>query len=489
MLRKNIKELFRHSLVYSLAWVSSSLASILLMPVYTRYLSRADYGILEILEYTNTILRLILVAGFHTSLAKFYSDEREQSRKMAVISTGMIFVFCMGLAGTAIGIVCHTALSQLLFGSGDFSRYIRVNMIVLFADLLVLISTTYFVVSKQSRFFLIYSLSRLFIGICANLYFIVVLQKGAMGMLYGNLTATGLLAVVITSHVLWINKIRIDIGVLKRMLKFSLPIIPAMLAATVMHNADRFLIRYYGTLSDVGLYGLGYKFPFMLNALILQSFNFIWSGVTMYEISKQSDARYQYSKITTYFMTLFVFSQFALGILSSSVVKILAAPKFFPAHHVIPLICLGLCFHAFYTFFTVGAFLKEKTWLLSLSYVPAAAINIAGNILLLPRYGYMAAAWMSVLTYFVFSALAYLSCRNELKVSFEIKRLVVVFSLAILLYLVSSRIVVDNIILDILKGVIFMILFLGLLWSKLWSTKNERFFAREKLAGVFAVLK
>lgn len=81
MLKKSIKELYSHSITYSLALISHGVVSFLMLPIYTRYLTRADYGILEILEYTSSVLRLIMIAGFHTSLAKFFNEEDDPYKK------------------------------------------------------------------------------------------------------------------------------------------------------------------------------------------------------------------------------------------------------------------------------------------------------------------------------------------------------------------------------------------------------------------------
>jgi len=202
----------------------------------------------------------------------------------------------------------------------------------------------------------------------------------------------------------------------------------------------------------------------------------------MYEIAKQPDSRYQYAKITTYFMALFLFAQLSLSVFSVSVVKILADQKFFLAHQVIPLVSFGLCFHAFYTFFTVGAFIKSKTWLLILSYLPAAVVNIIGNIVFLPKYGYMAAAWVSIVTYFVFAVTAYLSCRGILNIPFEFKRLTFLFLVPCAIYLISSYFNFENLLLEIFKGAAFIMLFVGLLVFGGWFTKGEKEFLKDKYA-------
>jgi O-antigen/teichoic acid export membrane protein len=483
MLKSTLKGLFSHSLIYSLAWISSSAASILLLPVYTRYLTKTDYGILEILSYTNAILRILMIAGFHSSLAKFFHEQDSDEWKKKVMSTGTIFVAVAGLTGCLLATFCNDTLSLLLLGEREYTDYVNVSIAILYADLLVTISTTYFVVSKKPKIYVVYSMGRLILAIASNLYFIIVLELGAMGMLLGNMVSMLLGAMVLTIHNLFANGLRVDFTLLRRMLKFGVPMIPAMLSASVMHNADRFLVRHFCSLADVGLYGLGYRFPFMLNALVLDSFNRVWTGSTMYEISKRPDAKYQFSLITTYFIACYVFLQLCLSILSEPIVRLLAAPKFFSAHEVVPIVALGLCFHAFYTFFTAGTFLKSKTWLLNLSYIPAAVINIIGNIILLPRYGFMAAAWMTVVTYFVFAVIAFLTCRKLLNISFEILRLVAVFVVAVVVFLLSSLLSFDNILFEVAKDIVFIAFFPLTLAFGGWLSKDERVFVLDKLAA------
>lgn len=447
-------------MIYSLTWISGSAASILLLPIYTRYLNPSDYGILEILAYTNDILRIIMISGFHTGLSRFYHGEKNETQKKRVVATGTAFVIFSGLTGCCIGWSFNSELAGLILGNNSYSHFINLSLGVLLADMVVTISNTYFVVVKKPGFYITYSLGRLFLAIGANLYFIVVLKLGAVGMLYGNLLSCSISAMILTIHTLSINGLRIDTGILKRMMKFGTPMIPAMLCATVMHNADRFLIREFGTLANVGIYSLGYKFPYMLNALVLESFNRVWTGSTMYELAGQSDAKYQYAKVATYFMIFYVFAQFSLSVLSTTIIRIFAAPDYFSAHQVIPLVALGLSFHAFYTFFNMGAFLKDKTWLLNISYAPAAAINITGNMILLPKYGFMAAAWMTVVTYSIFSIITYFTCRKTLSIPFEFRRLTLLFLYASGLYYLSTIIRYESFMFELCKGLCFSLLFL-----------------------------
>lgn len=489
MLQKTVKRLISHSMIYSLTWISGSAASILLLPIYTRYLAPADYGILEMLGYSNDILRIIMIAGLQTGLSRFYHGEDNEIQKKIVVVTGIAYVAFSGITGCAIGWSFNSRLSELILGDNLYSYYINLSLGILLLDLIITITMTYFVVAKKPVFFIIYSITRLLLSIGANLYFIVVLKLGALGMLYGNLFSFIICGIILTSHTLYINGIQIDTGLLKKMMWFGAPMIPAMLCATVMHNADRFLIRQFGSLASVGIYSLGYKFPYMLNALVLESFNRVWTGSTMYELAGEADSKYQYARVARYFMLFYVFAQFSLSVSAIVIVKIFAAPDYFSAHQVIPLVSLGLCFHAFYTFFNLGAFLNDKTWLLNLSYAPAAAINITGNIVLLPKYGFMAAAWMTVVTYAAFSLMTYFACKRTLNIPFEFRRLALLFFYAVVLYLISATMRYDSFILELCKGVCFSLIFLFVVIFGGCISQSERTKGCEILSNLLSFRK
>ena len=460
-----------------------------MLPVYTRYLSKADYGILEILAHTNGVFRIILLAGFGAALGKFYNFEKDLLLKKRVISTGTTAIFILGLLGSTVCFLFNDILANIVLGSEEYTRYINLNIIILFFDMQFFAFTIYYIVEKKSYYFIALNLIKLIVAIIANLFCIIYLEMGAMGMLYGNLISLIVSSIPASYYSIRNNGLHFEISLFNDMLKFGLPTVTAALSAAVMHNADRFFIRYYCTLDDVGIYGLGYNFPWMLNTLLLQSFNLIWGAAVMYEISKEKDASYQFGRIATYFMIIFIFCQLGVSIFSTSILKILAAPKFFEAYSVIPIVALGVSFHALYTFFSAGAFIKEKTWLLNVAYFPAACINISLNIILLPRFGYMAAAWTTVLTYFSFSLLLYLACRRTIDISFEFRRLAYLFLLAFCVFFLSSKLYLDKLILDILIQSICVSVFFIILISGRFFTPGEKSYLIQEVKKVYTMAR
>lgn len=475
-----LKDLIGHSAIFSLAMISNTIIGIILLPIYTRFLNKTDYGLLEILDYVNIILQIVAFTGLNAAVPRFYNADSDPAEQKKVVSTSAILVIVAGAVVCFAGYLLRDGIALLTLGNTTYSSLVTLSVAVLYSQTVVSICVVALIASKKTKVYLTYMLVRLGINLAANLFFVVVLRLGATGMLYGNLLANGLIAATIMIHTLVSNGIGFRMDIARRLYSFGAPLIPATIMATLIHNSDRFLIRYFCSLDDVGIYSLGYRFPFLLNALILHSIGTIWGGTTMYDVSRQTDSSYQYSRITTYIISLFVTAQLALSLFAMPIVKILADPKFFDAHQVIPIVAFGLCFHAFDTFFSVGVYLKSKTYLRILAYFPAAGVNILGNIYFLPKYGYMASAWISAVTYIIFAAAAFITSRHLHRISFEVKRIFMVFAAAVVIFLLSSLLRFENLYFEIIKSSCFVGVYIITLYISGWLTSGEKAILKDK---------
>jgi O-antigen/teichoic acid export membrane protein len=136
--------------------------------------------------------------------------------------------------------------------------------------------------------------------------------------------------------------------------------------------------------------------------------------------------------------------------MAPTVIRILAAPEYFEAWRVVQIVGLGMCFYSFHQFFITGAFIKNKTWFLPISYTLSAGINIALNWYFLPKYGYFAAAWNTVLTYLVFSTIGFLLFRKIYPIPFEFRRLAGLLGLGIGLVILNNMVLLQH---NVLEGV------------------------------------
>ena len=113
-----LKRLGKHSVIYGLGGLVQRILAVLLLPVYTRFLSPSDYGMVETLIALTTVLVIVLRLGIANAFIRFYFDSPgDTARRLLVLRTS--FWFTMGMA--TVGLVCGLALSgeisTALFGS------------------------------------------------------------------------------------------------------------------------------------------------------------------------------------------------------------------------------------------------------------------------------------------------------------------------------------------------------------------------------------
>lgn len=438
--KEHLKDIGSHSVIYFAGWVISFGIRLSLLPVFTRYLNRAEYGTVSLLDSAIELFRILCALGFGEALVRFYHARQDAAYKRSVMATG---AGIMLIATVFFGLIIFPfsrSLTALILGTGGQTFLFQLALGTVLMNILRSVSDTYLTANKRSLNYIAISTSYAIFQGAINLYLVVFRREGMTGMLTGNLISTSIYGSCLFGYVVYKNGISLKKELAVPMLKFGAPLVPSLWAAAAMHNMDRFFIRHYRGLEEVGLYSLAYQFPFMLNTLFLTSFNRIWNASSIYEIARSPDAPRQYGRVCTYYMMMLTVAMFSISILSDTVIRLFAAPSYFDAYRYLPIIALGIWGYSLHTFVKPGVLLTKKTYLLTINFTLAFICNLVLNFLLVPKWGAMGAAWASVLTYFAFSLGGFFIYRICYPISLEWMRLLKMLSLAIALFICRQAI-------------------------------------------------
>ncbi len=185
-----LKRLGKHSAIYGLGGLVSRILAVLLLPLYTRYLSPSDYGKVETLIALSTIIGIVLRMGIHSAFFRFYFDSADPEARRLVLRTSFWFTMGMATIGLVVGLALSGAISSLLFGSADDSELVRAAFVGLWAGMNYEQVTSLFRVEGRSVAFVSASLVNIFLTIGATLLLVVALDKGPIGVIVGNFTGT-----------------------------------------------------------------------------------------------------------------------------------------------------------------------------------------------------------------------------------------------------------------------------------------------------------
>ena len=397
-----LKRLGKHSAIYGLGGLVSRILAVLLLPLYTRYLSTSDYGQIETLIALVTVLTIVLQFGISSAFFRFYFDADDAAGRRLVLRTSFWFTMTMATLGLVVLVALATPISEGLFGDAGAANLVRASAVALWAQLNYMQLTNLFRVEERSVAFVLASLSNILLTVGATLLLVVVLNRGPLGVIVGNFTGTLAVYLVLLGYRREQLGLELSWPLLRRMNHFGLPLVPSALLLWVTNFSDRFFLVKLTDTAEVGLYSVGVRVASAM-VLLLTAFRMAWPAFA-YSIKSDEEAKRTYAWVLTYLVVLSTWIATALALLSPWLVDWLAAPQFASASSVVgPLSFAAVSFGGFIVL-SIGIGRARRTqfnWVIT---GVAAIVNVTLNLVLIPPYGMMGAAIATVAAYTVMFA-------------------------------------------------------------------------------------
>ena len=371
--------------------------AVLLLPVYTRYLSPEDYGKIETLLALTTIMGLILRAGITSAFFRFYFDVDDDEGRLRVLRTSFWFTMGGATLGLALLLALAEPVSSLLFGSSDAADLVRAAGVALWATVNYEQLTALFRVEERSVAFVCASLANIFLTIGITLLLVVALEKGPIGVIVGNFSGTLIVYLALLGYRRDQLGLQFDRGLLREMNRFGMPLVPTALFLWVTNFSDRFFLVKLADVAEAGLYSVGVRVASAM-VLLLTAFRTAWPAFA-YSIKDEDEARRTYSYVLTYLTVVTAWVALALTLLSPWLVELLADPKFAESSRVVGPLAFSTVAYAAYIVVAIGVGRMRRTQFNWVVTGVAAVVNVALNLALIPPYGMIGAAIATVASY------------------------------------------------------------------------------------------
>jgi len=455
------KALGQQSLIYGLGGVLNQLVGFFLIPVYSRYLVPAEFGVLELLLRTGQLSLIVGHLGlasavFKAALYDKYSDTRK------IYSTAFYTLIASGLFVTFSGCLLSGLLSDSLYGTREYSLLIKLVFFTVFLDCLSVVALARLRIEGRALRFSIISFAAFTLRMLLNIFFIVYLKMGVVGVIGANAIQSLLFAFVYVGHIR--DKIGLCFSrkILRSLLAFSLPTVPALMASSALVVSDRYILGYFRPQSEVGVYAMGYRIS-MIAGLVVSSFQMAWPTM-LFTAAKEKDSTEFYSRVLTYIVFVGFSVGLGLSVFSKDILRLLSTPDYYEAHEVIPLLALSYVFYGAYFATNIGALLQNKTYYVTVMVGISLIVQVGLNFFLIPEIGIMGAALSTAISYFLLPVMAILISKRYYPVPYEYGRLLLIGMVAVALYCVSYSMSIENIWFSIVLHGVVVCLFPFLLW-------------------------
>jgi O-antigen/teichoic acid export membrane protein len=443
-LASQLSELTRHSAVYGIGGLTSRFLAVLMLPLYTSYVSAGDYGRVELLMATMAVAVVLIRGGANFGFIRFYFLEKDPEYRRRLVRTVFwtqmaystaVLVFCIAFAHQIARVLGITAAGQPhLHGSG--SSLVIATAVLLWANVNYAQMTNLFRAEKRSVAFSAATLANIAITVGLTVLFVVVKKQGPLGIIVGNLSGTLIVWAVLLLYRSEQLGLQWDGKLLRSMNKFGLPLMAAALAMWVTNFGDRLMLSklLHGQyrLTELGQYSLAYKITSGI-VLLFTAFQIAWPAFA-YSIEDEGEAKRAYSYVLTYLLLVASWAAVALSLFAPWLAHWLGRkPGYWPAAEAIPPLAFASVFWAGFIVVTVGAGRTKKTGFNWIATFSGALINFGLNLYFIPRWGMLGAAWATLIAYVAIMVIRTVSAQKIYPVAYQWKRVGIVIAVAAVL--------------------------------------------------------
>ncbi|MDB6009836.1 MAG: undecaprenyl-diphospho-oligosaccharide flippase [Gammaproteobacteria bacterium] len=482
--------LVKHSSIYAIGNISRQLVGFLMLPLYTHYLTPADYGVVGLLTFALALLEPFFGARLGDAMLKFYYEAKDETQQRLVISTSLVITGVVSAAVATIAFLARAPASQLIFGTAEYALPVGLMSYVFLTQALESYGLTYVRIRRKPFLFISINLSKLVLQLSLNIWFIVYLKLGITGVVLSGVISSALYALGLSLYSMYYNGATCDIQIAKRMLVFSWPLWVSSLASLYIYSSNRYYIRLFGSMDQVGYYELAARFAGLLGVVIWQPISQFWE-TERFRHYQQPHARTIFGSVFEFSSMLLFIGALGLSIFSEPVIHFMAAPAFHNAALLVPLLAFGWLFGYLTLFVNFSFLVTEKTVLISRNNYITVAIVTALNFILVPRFGYIGAGCAQLLALFLQFLLVRASARPHYDMGLRLTPILAMAGLSAGGYLLANRVLhISWVPLDLLwKALVCAVTAALLLGVVLLSAPNRKQVVRLLDSLVFPLMR
>lgn len=383
-----LKLFFRDGFIYSLNNLITRSIAVLLLPLYTRVLSPADYGLLEIVTVITGLVNVVISLEIGQGLARNYAETTLANEKTALASTALMFsLLASGFLVVTTCLIPSPVLERILGRQYDTNLIVVILLIIIGAGIFQQIQNQ-LRAGLNSKEYAISGLASFFANVIITLYLLFVVHAGIIGVfwgiVFGNTVGTLLGIYYDREHIRGV----FDCDKLRQMLAFSIPLVPSSLGVYIGLYIDRIMINEYLTLSDLGLYSIGFRVASVVT-LLLTGFQRALVPL-VFRHYKDPNTPGELAALFKYFATGALLLILLISLFAREILYIFTTPAYFGARSVIPLLVPAIVFSGMY-FLAPGLGIAKKTKTIAAINIFAAVLSIALNYIFIPRFGIVGA--------------------------------------------------------------------------------------------------
>jgi len=394
-----IQRLGKSSVIYTITTILQNGIAFFLLPLYTRYLTPTDYGILAVVSSINGFLSIFLMLALNGAMTRFYFDYRFEPEKLKVFwGTILTFILIVSMGAGGLLILFGQILFKPVIGEIPFWPFVALGIGAVMFQPFFTIYLSLLQTREKAGKYAVFSLIQFMINISLTITLVVFVGWGAEGPLTATLT-TAVLFFIASIYALrddvvfGISKIY-----LKEALRYSLPLVPHSLASQISNATGKLFLNYLVNTGSAGLYNIGFMFGSIIG-VVSDGINKAYVPVSMGILSTNRREELDHLKnIVLFLVVMYCLLGALISLFAKEAILILTTEAFYKSYVIVPFLAFYFVLGGiYYILVNILFFVKRATKFVAIGTGIGAFSNILLSWLLIPRYGLFGAAAATII--------------------------------------------------------------------------------------------
>jgi len=421
------KQQVKNSLIYLVPSAVSGLLPIITLPIFTRILTKEDYGALALTNLYAIFMAGIANFGLTMGYERNFFESKNLKATAGLLYSTLTFVVSFSLLFGVMTYFFKGPIAKAIVGSVDYADLLFCSFCSYSVINIKNYYLLYFKNSEDARSFTWYSIDEVFLGVVCSLWFVVGLKTGVMGLVLGQLIASSAILVTLYVRLLKILPISFNWHLFKDSLKISLPVTPKFFLGVVGNQFDKYLLRVLNSLGGVGIYSLGQKIGSLVFVYMTAIQNVFNPQVYKRMFNAHEDSARSIGKYLTPFAYLSVIAGLFIALFSEEAVWLLMPKAYYGAVQIITVMAMYYGFMFFGKINGTQLIFMKKTMIASILSIFSLGLNVMMVLIFAKRFGAIGAAWGMFLASLVSGSVFFVVAQHYYRIKWEYKKIGAMF--------------------------------------------------------------
>ncbi len=417
MFRK-LLSLLSDTLTYGASSLIGQVLSFLLLPLYTRFLDPAQFGVIGMLIIVTLLFGPLANLGMTNAIFRRYSMSKDDETRAAVLGTGLASVIVSSLVVLVIAVFAAEPIAQFIVGDARTINLVRLSLLSAAISTIGTVPRAMLRASRRVRAVGALNIAQVLFTTIPTIWFVVIQEQGVRGVVLGTLVGETLST--ISSFFCTVGSFRVGFNrsTWREMLSYGLPFVPHHLQAVALALFGQYMVREMLGFNQAGLFNIASKFA-MPVVFVVTAVQNSWVAYKFQIHAEDEDPKAFFRSTFTYYVAAITYLWVGVSLWGPEMVRLMTTDGFHQAALLVWAVSLVPLAQGIYFMSGTGMELSDNTRPFPLISLAGLLTVVAGAYLLIPMIGALGAALATVLGWVVMSVVMFFFARRRFAIEYD----------------------------------------------------------------------